>query len=80
MAVLDIAFAGAGSGGGFPKITQPFIEGLGDRLRAWVDHHDHELHAAYAAGLRACTLVVESEPVALFRSLNEVRITSRWFW
>jgi len=52
VAVLDIAFAGAGSGGGFPKITQPFIEGLGDRLRAWVDHHDHELHAAYAADPR----------------------------
>jgi hypothetical protein len=46
--VLDIAFAGAGSGGGFPKITLPFIEGLGDRLRAWVDHHDHEAHASYA--------------------------------
>ena len=48
VAVLDIAFAGAGSGGGFPKITLPFIEGLGDRLRVWVDHHDHELHASYA--------------------------------
>jgi hypothetical protein len=48
VAVLDIAFAGASSGGGFPKITLPFIEGLGDRLRAWVDHHDHELHASYA--------------------------------
>ena len=48
VAVLDIAFAGAGSGGGFPKITLPFIEGLGERLRAWVDHHDHEAHANYA--------------------------------
>jgi hypothetical protein len=48
VAVLDIAFAGAGSGGGFPKITLPFIEGLGDRLRAWVDHHDHEAHVNYA--------------------------------
>jgi len=48
VAVLDIAFAGAGSGGGFPKITLPFITGLGQRLRAWVDHHDHEEHAAYA--------------------------------
>lgn len=46
--VLDIAFAGASSGGGFPKITLPFIDGLGPRLRAWVDHHDHEEHATYA--------------------------------
>jgi hypothetical protein len=29
--VLDIAFAGIGSGGGFDKITLPFIEGLGER-------------------------------------------------
>jgi len=52
VAVLDIAFAGAGSGGGFPKITQPFIDGLGERLRVWVDHHDHEEHARYAGDPR----------------------------
>lgn len=45
--VLDIAFAGAASRG-FDKVTLPFIEGLGDRLRAWVDHHDHEQHARFA--------------------------------
>jgi hypothetical protein len=47
VAVLDIAFAGAGSGGGFKKVTLPFITGLGDRLRAWVDHHDHDEHELY---------------------------------
>jgi hypothetical protein len=47
VAVLDIAFAGAGSGGGFDKVTLPFIQKLGDRLRAWVDHHDHEEHARF---------------------------------
>ena len=47
VAVVDIAFAGGGSRG-FDKITLPFIDGLGERLRAWVDHHDHEEHRRYA--------------------------------
>ena len=50
--VLDIAFAAATSGGGFQVVTLPFIEGLGERLRAWVDHHDHEQHARYAGDPR----------------------------
>jgi hypothetical protein len=45
--VLDIAFAGAGDRG-FLKVTMPFITGLGERLRAWIDHHDHEEHARFA--------------------------------
>ena len=45
--VLDVAFASEASGGGFGKITKPFIDGLGPRLVAWVDHHDHALHADY---------------------------------
>ena len=74
VAVLDIAFAGAGSGGGFPKITLPFIEGLGDRLRAWVDHHDHEAHVQYVSDPRfvlstkaehgACPEMITEELVA----------------
>lgn len=43
--VLDIAF---GSGSVFEKVTQPFITGLGDRLRGWIDHHDHELHGQFS--------------------------------
>jgi hypothetical protein len=50
--VLDVAFASEASGGGFEKITRPFIEGLGGRLAAWVDHHDHALHASYASDSR----------------------------
>ena len=46
--VLDVAFASEASGGGFAKITRPFIVGLGPRLVAWVDHHDSAEHAAYA--------------------------------
>jgi hypothetical protein len=45
--VLDVAFASEASGGGFEKITKPFIIGLGARLAAWVDHHDHAQHAEY---------------------------------
>src|SRR5512133_3840341 len=50
--VLDIAFAAAGSHGGFDKVTLPLIRGLGDRLRAWVDHHDHAEHARFSADPR----------------------------
>lgn len=52
VAVLDIAFAGASPGAGFEQITLPLITGLGDRLRAWVDHHDHEAHVRYASDSR----------------------------
>ena len=48
VAVLDIAFAAGEAGGGsFDKVTRPFIEGLGDRLAVWVDHHDHVRHAQF---------------------------------
>ena len=47
--VLDIAFAATvGSSVSFEKTTAPFLAGLGDRLAAWVDHHDHERHAEFA--------------------------------
>jgi hypothetical protein len=52
VAVLDIAFAGSGTGGGFKKITLPLIEGLGERLGMWVDHHDSEEHALYGSDAR----------------------------
>jgi hypothetical protein len=50
--VLDIAFAGMGKKSGFDKVTLPFIEGLGPRLKAWVDHHDHEEHPRFASDPR----------------------------
>lgn len=46
--VLDVAFASEASSGGFAKVTLPFIRALGSRLAAWVDHHDHAMHAEYA--------------------------------
>jgi hypothetical protein len=52
VAVLDIAFASEGSGSSFEKTTLPFIQGLGSRLAAWVDHHDHERHVDFAGDPR----------------------------
>jgi hypothetical protein len=50
--VLDVAFASEASGGGFQKVTLPFIEELGPRLVAWVDHHDSSDHARFAGDPR----------------------------
>ena len=51
--VTDVAFAATvGTSVSFAKITKPLIDGLGDRLAAWVDHHDHERHADYAGDPR----------------------------
>ncbi len=46
--VLDIAFAADGMGTPFEEVTGPFIRGLGGRLAAWVDHHDHDRHRQFA--------------------------------
>jgi hypothetical protein len=46
--VLDIGFASEGGGSSFAGVTIPFINGLGSRLAAWVDHHDHERHVDFA--------------------------------
>lgn len=74
VAVLDIAFAAGGGGATFEGVTKPFIDGLGDRLAIWIDHHDHVLHAAYAHDPRfilrtklehgACPEMVTPERVA----------------
>lgn len=51
--VLDIAFAATvGTSVSYELTTKPFIDGLGDRLAAWVDHHDHERHVDYASDPR----------------------------
>jgi hypothetical protein len=44
--VLDVAFAADNQ---WKSKTKPFVQALGDRLRAYVDHHEHvEAWAAYA--------------------------------
>src|SRR5512145_2922350 len=59
--VTDVAFAATvGTSVSFDKITLPLITGLGDRLAAWVDHHDHERHADYR-GDRRFVLATKAE-------------------
>jgi hypothetical protein len=51
--VLDIAFAATvGTSVSFELTTKPFLDGLGDRLAVWVDHHDHERHVQFAGDSR----------------------------
>jgi hypothetical protein len=74
--VLDIAFAAEGGGKSFETTTLPFIDALGARLDAWVDHHDSRHHARYAADRRfvlstkaehgACPELITPELVASF--------------
>lgn len=74
VAVLDVAFAAEGTGASFASITEPFINGLGERLAMWVDHHDHALHKRFAGDPRfvlttkrehgACPELVTPEVVA----------------
>ncbi|MBP9086485.1 MAG: hypothetical protein KBG15_10235, partial [Kofleriaceae bacterium] len=43
--VIDVAFAATvGTSVSYEQTTLPFITDLGDRLAAWIDHHDHERH------------------------------------
>ena len=58
--VLDIAFASEAGGASFEKTTLPFIDGLGRRLAAWVDHHDSAHHARYEGDPRF-TLTTKAE-------------------
>lgn len=80
--VLDIAFAGAGPKAGFAQVTLPLIEGLGDRLRGWIDHHDHDDHEKYATDPRfilctkaehgACPEMITPEVVAAIGPVDTV--------
>ncbi|WP_437624619.1 hypothetical protein [Sorangium sp. So ce1151] len=74
VAVLDIAFASEAGGKSFETVTLPFIQELGPRLAAWVDHHDSAHHARFAGDPRfvlstkaehgACPEMVTPEVVA----------------
>lgn len=45
--VLDVAFSANAGGSSYETVTLPFIEGLGQRLAMWIDHHDHDRHVDY---------------------------------
>lgn len=74
VAVLDIAFASETGGASFETVTLPFIDALGPRLAAWIDHHDSAHHARYKDDARfvlatkaqhgACPEMITPEVVA----------------
>lgn len=74
VAVLDIAFASETGGASFETVTLPFIDALGPRLAAWIDHHDSAHHARYKEDARfvlatkaqhgACPEMITPEVVA----------------
>ena len=62
VAVVDIAFASESGGrrNAFEKTTLKLIDQLGERLVAWVDHHDSQHHARFDADPRF-TLATKAE-------------------
>jgi hypothetical protein len=72
--LLDIGFCADHEGRSFESITEPFIQGLGGRLKLWIDHHTHARHAEFAQDERfvlvprdqapACPELVTPERVA----------------
>jgi hypothetical protein len=73
VAVLDIAFSAGAGRQSFEKVTRPFIEGLGERLAVWIDHHEHVMHAAYA-GDRRFVLSSKAEHAACPEMITPERI------
>ena len=84
VAVLDIAFASESSGRrkAFERTTLKFIDQLGERLHAWIDHHDSDNHARFANDPRfvlatkqqhgACPEMVTPELVARLGPVDTV--------
>jgi hypothetical protein len=60
--VLDLGFCADQGARRFETVTQPFIEGLGPRLKLWIDHHTHERHVDYAHDARFVLVPRELHP------------------
>ncbi|GAC1351954.1 MAG: hypothetical protein NVSMB1_09990 [Polyangiales bacterium] len=84
VAVVDIAFAydTPTDPGRFDKVTRRFIDDLGPRLVAWVDHHDHQRHRDFERDPRfvlstkamhpACPEMVTAELVAAVGPIDTI--------
>jgi len=80
--VLDIGFCATQGSRSFERITEPFILGLGDRLKLWIDHHTHERHGDYIEDARfvlvpraahpGCPELVTPERVAQAGSVDTI--------
>jgi hypothetical protein len=82
--VLDIAFASESGGkrNDFHETTLKLIDALGERLRAWVDHHDSVHHARFAGDPRfvlaskaehgACPEMISEELVARVGDIDSI--------
>ncbi|WP_373046690.1 hypothetical protein [Vulgatibacter sp.] len=76
---LDLAFAAEDR---YERATRPFIEALGDRLAAWIDHHPHPAWSAYAGDPRfvlvdkatapACPQLVTPERIAAIGEIDHL--------
>lgn len=73
--VLDIAFAADTGSSSFETVTKKFLDGLGDRLAMWVDHHDHELHAKFKDDPRF-VLATKAEHGACPEMVTPERVTA----
>ncbi len=62
VAVLDLGFCAQGLSPSFENMTGPFLDALGDRLCAWVDHHDHPYHERYRHDPRFVLATKEQQP------------------
>jgi hypothetical protein len=60
--LLDIGFCADLEGRSFETITEPFIDGLGDRLKLWIDHHTHDRHAEFSQDERFVLVPREQAP------------------
>lgn len=60
--VLDIGFCADQGGRSYESVTEPFIVGLGERLKLWIDHHTHQRHVDFVDDPRFVLMPREDHP------------------